>query len=380
VLASQRYEIGPSPAPTSGQPFASKPVLVFWEITRACPLSCAHCRASAISRPLPGELTTEEGFRLIDEVTAFGKPYPTMIFTGGDPLKRNDLSELLAYASEREIRFAVSPAVSELLTEDVIGRFKELGTSSISISLDGAKATTHDSIRRSEGTYERTLWSIRKALELGLNIQVNTTVMKTNLAEVPEIFHLVRTLGVKVWEVFFLVKVGRGTEVEDLEPGECESVCNLLYDASRYGVTVRTVEAPFIRRVARQRSESDAYQVDGVYLRMKDELLTLDGEPTGPSTIRPRGTLDGDGIIFVAYDGTIHPGGLLPVDLGNVKIDSLARVYRQNKLLRAIRARGMTGRCGACDYRLVCGGSRARAFAHAGDPLAPDPACMLAPL
>ncbi len=360
--------------------FAAKPVLVFWESTRACPLNCVHCRASAISEPLPGELTTEEGFRLIDEVVAFGKPFPVIIFTGGDPLKRSDLFELLNYANSRQVGFAVSPAVSDNLTAETIRRIKESGAASISISLDGAVADTHDAIRRSEGTFDRTVWAIKEALGQGLGVQVNTVVMKSNFRELPRMFHLIKELGVKVWEVFFLVKVGRGTGVEDLSPEENEAVCHFLYDASRYGVTVRTVEAPFIRRVAKQRADP-APSLSGVAVssQMSSELLALEGEPPSKSTVGPRGTLDGDGIIFVAYDGTIYPGGLLPVTLGNLKKDKLVGVYRDAPLLRKIRSRAFHGPCGTCGYSMICGGSRSRSYAYTGDPLSSDPACALVP-
>jgi len=364
------------PVQAGSRSFANRPVLVFWETTRACPLYCIHCRASAINRPLPGELTTEEGFRLIDEVTSFGKPYPTIIFTGGDPLKRDDLFELLSYASRLGVGFAVSPAVSELLTKDALKRMRDFGSSSVSISLDGATAQLHDAIRRKDGTYDRTVETVREAVDLGLNVQVNTVIMEKNFLDLPRIFHLIKGLGVKTWELFFLVKVGRGTEVEELVPEEYESACNFLYDASCYGLTVRCVEAPFIRRVARQRLQSDTYWNDEKYLKLKSELLRLEGRPTTPSTLRPRGTLDGDGVVFMAYDGTIHPRGLLPVGVGNVRSDSLVRVYRDDNLLRKIRVREIGGPCGVCEFKDMCGGSRARAYSYSGDPLASDPACI----
>lgn len=373
--AHTRPEEGPEP---NGS-FASKPVLVFWETTRACPLNCVHCRASAISDPLPGELSRDEGLRLIEEVARFGKPHPTIIFTGGDPLKRRDLFDLLRHAADLGVGFAASPAVSDALTTESLEHLKASGATSISISLDGADASTHDFIRRRSGTFAKTVWAVTKATELGLHVQVNTVVMRRNLRELPGVFHLIRGLGVRTWEVFFLVKVGRGTEVEDVGPEDYEDACNFLYDASRYGVTIRTVEAPFIRRVAAERAGSQpAWRGEG-YLRMASELLASEGTPTtNMSSIRPRGTLDGDGVVFVAYDGTIHPGGLLPVSLGNVRSDSLVRVYREHELLKRIRNRDLRGSCRTCGYRTVCGGSRARAFAYNGDPLETDPACLLA--
>ncbi|HZW56577.1 MAG TPA: TIGR04053 family radical SAM/SPASM domain-containing protein [Nitrososphaerales archaeon] len=357
-------------------PFPCKPILIFWETTRACTLSCVHCRASAITEPLPGELSREEGRELIEQVTFFGKPYPTIIFTGGDPLKRKDLFELLIHAAELDINFAVSPAVSELLTQKTLSRLKHVGASSVSISLDGSTEEVHDSIRREPGTFKRTIEAIKDAQLAGLNLQVNTAVMRRNLRELPSIFSLIKGLGVKTWEVFFLIRVGRGGSVEDLTPHEYESACNFLYDASHYGVTIRTVEAPFIRRVAKQRASDGSYWQSTTYLELRNRLIQLEGDPNDLSTLRPVGTLDGDGIIFIAHDGTIHPGGLLPISLGNVKNDSLIRVYRENQTLQDIRQRKMLGRCGVCDYKEICGGSRARAFSYSGDPLSSDPACI----
>lgn len=363
--------------PTEGIPFAQKPVLVFWEVTRACLLSCVHCRASAIKQPLPGELTHDEGLKLIDQIASFGKPSPTVIFTGGDPLLRRDIFDLLAYASKLGIKFAVSPAVSDLLDYDSLRRLKDAGTISISISLDAPSAHAHDSIRRVNGTYASTIGAITKALSLHLNPQINTTIMKGNYNSLPHLFHLIKSLGVKTWELFFLVKVGRGSDVEDLTPEETESVCNFLYDASMYGLTIRTVEGPFIRRVLKQRLQNGDYWKDETYLKLRSELERLEGRPTSASTLGSRGTLDGDGIIFVGYDGTIHPGGLVPVEMGNVKVDSLVEIYRQNKLLLRVRSRNMNGYCGICEFRQSCGGSRARAFAYDGDILGSDPSCLL---
>jgi AdoMet-dependent heme synthase len=357
--------------------FSEKPVLVFWETTRACKLSCVHCRASAIRDPLPGQLTTEEGKVLIEQVASFGRPGPTMIFTGGDPLLRDDLFDLLEYATKLGVRFAVSPAASDLLTYDALKRLKVAGAAAISLSLDGACEETHDSIRREPGTFRRTVQAARDAASLGLSAQVNTTVMKNNYLELPQIFRLITGLGVKTWEVFFLVKVGRGTGVDDLSPEECESVCNLLYDASRQGTTVRTVEAPFVRRVALQRSRSADYWTDPMYQTLKADLLESAGGDTGRSTLNPRGTLDGDGIVFVGFDGSISPGGLLPLRLGDIREQSLREVYRENQLLRQVRERELTGRCGVCEFKHICGGSRARAYARNGDALSSDPSCLM---
>jgi AdoMet-dependent heme synthase len=355
--------------------FSERPILVFWETTRACPLACVHCRASAITKPLPGELTKEEGLNLIDQVASFGKPYPTVVLTGGDPLMRSDLFDLAAHANRVGVQFAISPAVTELLADKTLERIRDVGASSISISLDGACAETHDSIRRVEGTFDRTVDRIKAGTELGMNVQVNTAIMKSNFGELPQVFYLIRNLGVKIWELFFLVKVGRGSAIDDLTPEEYESVCNLLFDASHYGMTIRCVEAPFIRRVASERSGKGDYWQHETYHELRRDFVRLNGGPTARSSLRPRGTLDGDGVVFVGHDGAIYPGGFLPVRVGDVKDDGLARTYRENDLLRSIRGRELNGPCSACEFRDVCGGSRARSYAHHGDPLGSDPAC-----
>lgn len=293
-----------------------------------------------------------------------------------DPLRRRDLFNLLSYAAERKILFAVSPAATELLTRETLRGIKQIGASSVSVSLDGASARTHDSIRRREGTYARTINAIEDAISLGLNVQVNTAIMKRNFLELPRIFQLIKGLGVRTWELFFIIRVGRGTEVEDLTPQEYESACNFLYEASFYGVTIRCVEAPFIRRVLKQRSELGTYWDDEAYHKIRSDLLAAELERSPATTLRSKGTLDGDGVVFVAYDGTIHPGGLLPVVLGNVKTNDLAKVYRENEILRKIRAREINGPCGVCEFKDICGGSRARAYAYTSDLLASDPACV----
>lgn len=293
---------------------------------------------------------------------------------------RSDLFDLLSYASRSGISFAVSPAVTSLLTKDTIRRLKEVGTTSISISLDAASHEMHDSIRGHVGTYERTVEAISNAIESGLNVQVNTAIMKRNFQDLPEIFHLIKKLGVRTWELFFLVKVGRGVDVEDITAEENESVCNFLYDTSYYGMTIRCVEAPFIRRVVKQRMEKGNYWNEPVYLKLRSKLVGLEGLPlpSSTSTLGTRGTLDGDGIVFVGYDGTIYPGGLVPVNLGNVKQNDLANLYQHNDLLVNIRERKFNGRCGSCEFKEICGGSRARAYSFGNDPLASDRACILA--
>jgi radical SAM protein with 4Fe4S-binding SPASM domain len=328
--------------------------------------------------PLPGELGPKESVRLVDGMAGFGSPPPVLIFTGGDPLRRPDLQSLLQRAHDLALPFAVAPAVTELLDPHHLTQFWLRGASSVSLSLDGAEARTHEEIRRVQGNFDRTLGAVRDLLALGVRVQVNTTVMRKNFRELPRLFHLLRRLGVQSWEVFFIVKTGRGREVEDLLPREWESVAQFLVDASCYGLTVRTIEAPFVRRILLERKRGAAAWTDPDYVWLRTELEELEGPPPQQSSLRPSGTLDGDGTVFVAHNGRIQPGGLLPLELGKFPEDDLVAVYRSHKILQAIRERRLHGACGACPYRQVCGGSRARAFAQDGDPLGTDPACFLA--
>ena len=360
--------------------FARRPMLVFWEVTRACQLACFHCRASATEGALPGELTTTEGFDLIDQVAGFGRPYPILVLTGGDCLLRPDLFDLVAHAKGLGIPVALSPSVTPQLTPAKIEQMVASGISAVSISLDGALPATHDGVRGIPGHFEDTIKAITALSAAGLTVQVNTTVMRANLDELADVADLISRAGAHIWEVFFLVQVGRGVATDAVSPDEHEDVCHFLYDASQHGFIVRTVEAPFFRRVVFRRQEGDPAPTTELYKALSGRLDTL----MGPATARPRAqtasTRDGKGILFVAHDGEINPAGFLPLPLGNVRDETIATIYRDNPVLRSIRAAEFTGRCGVCEYADLCGGSRARAYAASGDPLAEDPACSYQPV
>ncbi len=353
-----------------------RPILVFWETTRACLLACRHCRASALAEPLPGELTPAEGRDFVRSLTEFGRPYPVLVLTGGDVLMREDSLELARYAASLKIPVALSPSVTPKLTRDAIGRMREAGVKAVSISLDGAIASTHERIRGIDGHFERTLEAIRLLRENGFVVQVNTVAMRENVDELPDVAALLDRLDVNVWEVFLLVKTGRGVQMEELTPAENEDLCHFLYDASRYGFVVRTVEAPFFRRVvATRKADGPPAEPGLLYRSLSERLVELLGEPRGQAKAQTKGTRDGKGIVFVGHDGDVYPAGFLPLPVGNVRTTTIASIYRESTLLRDLRAGLFTGRCGACEFGDLCGGSRSRAFAATGDPLADDPAC-----
>ena len=290
---------------------------------------------------------------------------------------RHDLTELARYAHEQNVPVAIAPSVSPRLAQSTLLDLRDAGVSSASLSLDGASAATHDNVRGIPGHFAQTLDAIDLLKSCGYSVQINTTVMPTNVRELADVAALLHDHDVDVWEVFFLITTGRGSDVVATTAEENEDVCHFLVDASRYGFTVRTVEAPFFRRVARERRLDDATPSRLLYEELRDRLITLLGPASAPVKAPSAATRDGKGIIFVAATGDVFPSGFLPVRLGNVRSAKLADVYREHDLLRSIRDATFSGPCGCCDLSDHCGGSRSRAFAQYDDPLASDPGCVL---
>lgn len=364
---------------TTALDFDRRPILVFWETTRACLLACRHCRAEAQAVPAPGELSTDEGLALIESLPAFGRPSPILVLTGGDVLMRRDLAVLVARAGHCGVPVALAPSVTPLLTDERLSELRALGVKVASVSLDGAAPGTHEGIRQVGGHYAETLAAMERLRSHGFVVQVNTLVCAENVEELPQVARIVRAAGASIWELFFLVQVGRGTGMSALPPDQVEDVCHFLYDASRYGFIVRTVEGPMFRRVVAWRDEGRACVTGALYERLAGELLAELGKPTDRPKAQTKGTRDGRGIVFVSSTGDVTPAGFLPIALGNVRERSLVEIYRDDPLLRDIRAARFGGKCGWCEYRDLCGGSRARAHAASGDPLAEDPACAYVP-
>jgi radical SAM protein len=360
--------------------YSAKPIFVCWETTKSCLLSCRHCRATAIRNSLPGELDHEAGIRLIDQLLEFGEPYPALLLTGGDPLMRSDVFDLLRHAKERGIYTAVAASVTPLLTREKLELMRDLGVEIISVSMDGASAEIHDRIRDIPGTWRATLDAIEVSTSCGMRLQVNTTVMKSNLRDLADIFHLARERGAVAWEVFFLIRTGRGSSLENPEPFECEEVAHFLYDSTRYGIPVRTSEGPHFRRVYLERQKGGKAPEGELYAHLSRRLRELEGEPKNTPSLRINATGDGKGIIFIGHDGEVHPSGFLPLSLGNVKESTLKSIYTTHPLLVGMRDPAkLKGRCGACEHKVICGGSRSRAYAEFEDPYQEDPACPYVP-
>ena len=359
---------------------SAAPVFVCWETTKACLLACRHCRARAIRRPLQDELSHEESIQMIDQLLEFGQPFPALLLTGGDPLMRNDFFDLIEYAKRKGIYVAVAASVTPKLGEETIRRMKAMGADIMSLSLDGATPETHDKLRGVKGTWQDTIRDLQLATKMGLRTQINTTVMRSNVGELADIFHLAKVNGAVAWEVFFLIRTGRGSSLESLEAQECEQVMHLLFDAAHYGVPVRTAEGPHFRRVRAERERGYAPPNGALYRQLRIRLHELEGKPKRQVSLKSTATRDGRGILFVAYNGEVYPSGFLPISAGRVPKDRLSSIYRSAPIFVALRdSRNLKSRCGICGYREICGGSRSRAFAEFGDALEDDPACAYTP-
>jgi radical SAM protein len=359
--------------------YAQRPMLVFWETTRACLLACRHCRASATTKAPPDELSTADGRTLIDQVAGFGRPHPILVLTGGDCLLRPDLFDLVRYASLRGVPVCLSPSVTPLLDKEMIDRIAGSSVKAVSVSLDGADAATHDGIRGVPGHFDATLGAIGGLAAAGMTVQVNTTVMQANAKQLADVAALITAAGARMWEVFFLVQVGRGQQTGAIGAAEHDDVCHFLFDASRYGLVVRTVEAPFFRRAVTLRRAGGPAPGTPLYRMLASRLTELLGPAERQPSAHTAATRDGKGVVFVSSTGDIYPAGFLPVSLGNVRQRPLRHIYADSPLLRDIRAGNFSGRCGRCGFADLCGGSRARAFAATGDPLGEDPACAYQP-
>ena len=364
---------------------AGRPFIVIWEVTRACDLVCAHCRAEAISTRHPAELTTAEGRTLINQIADFGQPWPLLVLTGGDPMKRPDLAELVAYASARRVPVAFSPSATPLLKPMVFRELQAAGLKAVSLSVDGATPAVHDAFRGVDGVFERTMALWDAALECGLKVQINTTVAQLNLRDLPAIARLLFERGAMTWSVFLLVPVGRGMALKQLSPQECEDVMNFVYDVG-LSLPTKTTEGHHYKRVVLQRTvlkrlgiaPEQVLRLGATYYGLRAKL---DAMPSGELSRRtPMDVNAGRGFVFVSHVGSVHPSGFFTASAGDVRLKTLNEIYRTSPLLNDLRDVALLhGRCGRCEFAPVCGGSRSRAFATTGDALAEDPLCSYQP-
>lgn len=337
--------------------FDQQPFIVIWEVTRACGLACRHCRAEAVMRRHPLELTTLQSFRLIDQVV---RAKPTLfVLTGGDPAMRPDLKGLIYYAAQRGLRVGLSPsATPEFLRAD-FAELKRLGVARLSLSIDGACQETHDRFRGVPGTWELTMEAIARAAAAGLPVQINTTFTRQNIHEFDAFRDLLARIRPVLWSVFQLVPTGRGKQDDLLTAFELEE---LFLRLQRHSETapydIKTTEGQHYRRVVLQQTRNRA----------------------ALGARAPLGINDGKGFVFISHTGDIQPSGFLPITAGNVRKDELIEVYRNAPLFRKLRDTSLLeGKCGICEYKNICGGSRARVFALTGHPFGEEPLCVYQP-
>jgi AdoMet-dependent heme synthase len=345
--------------------YALNPLIVYWEMTQACALACRHCRAEAMPCAHPQELTHAESKDLLRQIASFGDPLPHLILTGGDPLQRADLYKLIEEATSLGLDVSITPSATNRLTEQTIGRSKEHGIRSLGLSLDGSNATRHESVRGVAGCFESTIRAAQIAAGLGLPIQINTLVCQETADDLLAIYERLKTLNIMRWSLFFLIATGRGKTLLELAPAAADVLMNWIYEISQSApFAIKTTEAPSYRRIAlnrmRQESSPNEYQRRSLYQGL--------------------GIRDGNGIVFVSNTGDVYPSGFLPLAAGNVRNHPLRDLYRNAALFRSLRVPAQfNGKCGYCEYREVCGGSRARAFAHSGNALDSDPVCSFEP-
>jgi len=358
--------ITPAVVADAGYVFSRAPRMIYWEMTRACDLACRHCRAEAIPARDPFELTTAEARAMLEQVVAFGEPRPHVVCTGGDPLKRPDVREVIAYGTAVGLGMSLAPSATANLTFETIRALREAGMQSMSLSLDGSTAVRHDAFRGVPGCFETTLRAARWVGELGIPLQLNTLVTADTVDDLEALYALAEGLGVMRWSLFFLIPVGRGRALPEITAEEAETVMTWMAErAAAAPFAIAATEAPHFRRVALQRAQSSG---------------DSGGAVRRGSIGRGFGIRDGNGVMFVSHHGEVTPAGFLPVVTGNVRSHSLVELYRGHEVFTALRdpAR-LRGKCGRCEYRAPCGGSRARAFAHSGDYLGSDPLCAYQP-
>jgi len=366
--------------------FNTNPFVTIWEMTRACDLSCVHCRAAAQSRRSQFELSTEDGFRLIDQI-ALLEP-KVFVITGGDPLKRDDVYDMIAYAKAKGLEPSVTPSATPLLTPEAIAKMKQQGVTRLAISLDHADRAAHDDFRRVPGSFDLTIRAIEAARDNQIPVQINSTVSKRTAADMPRLAELLaRYENIVMWSVFFLVPTGRAKTADMIEPEEVETLFGELYAISkRVPFDVRTTEAMHYRRYVLQQMgvtqidpQTGLVDASTMFLQHGRRHLGVQMQ-TGAITRAPKGVNEAKGFVFISHIGDVYPSGFLPLRAGNVRKESLVDLYRDSEIFKKLRdTSNLKGKCGVCEFRELCGGSRSRAWSTTGDVFASDPICTYIP-
>lgn len=359
--------------------FHERPHVVIWEPTRACDLACLHCRTSPQPKRSNFELSTYEGYKLIDQVADLDPA--VFVFSGGDPLKRSDLFEFISYANRRGLNPSLTPSATPLLTRDAISRMVDAGLSRIGLTVDGSSAAIHDGYRGIPGSFDLTFEAIRWARQAALPVQVNTTISRSTLGDLERIADLLEALEISTWSLFFPVPGGRIRPADLVSSWEAEEIFGRLYQIGRrVRFEVRTAEALHYRRFVLQQLMAET-NLDLHQLLQRDALEhNLAGALAIAAGRTATGVGEGRGFLFITHTGEVQPSGFLPLPAGNVRHKRVADIYRNSPLFLSLRDSSMLkGKCGICEFRDVCGGSRARAWAASHDPLGEEPLCAYLP-
>lgn len=354
---------------TGGKPmsanidFNQAPLLVIWEATRACALACQHCRASAEDVRDPRELSLDQGKQLIDDIAAMGTPL--IVFTGGDPLQRDDLEDLVRHAVSRKLTVGTIPAATPRLTRERVISLRDAGVHQMALSIDGETAEKHDAFRRVEGTFAKVMEGAKWIREAGVPLQVNSVFGQWNFNDFDAMADLVTKLGIVFWEVFFLVPTGRGTALQSCTAQQYEILFGKLHQLAQ--------TAPFVIKV----TEGQHYRR---YLSQHGGIGPQ-GHPMNRAALSSKPVNSGCGFCFVDHLGNVCPSGFLPIECGNVKQTSIIEIYRNNPVFKELRDfTKLKGKCGYCEFRDMCsGGSRARAYGLTKDYMNPEPFCAYNP-
>jgi radical SAM protein len=351
--------------------FNQRPLVLIWETTQACDLTCAHCRACAQPLRHPLELSHAEARGLIDQVAAW--EVPVFVLTGGDPLKRPDIYDIVQYASERGVRASLTPSATPLLTREAIAELKRRGLARLAVSLDASTPAIHDAFRGVPGAWERALAAVHWASECHLPLQINTTVTRRNLQDLDNMVALLEQLHIVLWSVFFLVPTGRGQLADMISPEEAEQVFRKLWSYESSGRTrfhIKTTEGMHYRRFVLQQKAAARANGDGAAdAAIFEEIARA-----------RQGVNDAKGFMFISHIGEVYPSGFLPLSAGNIRQQPLAEIYQRSPLFLSLRdPRNLKGKCGACEFNDICGGSRSRAYATSGDLFAEEPCCAYLP-
>jgi AdoMet-dependent heme synthase len=397
----------------SNQVSQNNPRLIFWELTKGCNLRCIHCRASATELSSPSDLSTQAAMDIIDQIVAVSSPI--LVLSGGEPLFRSDIFQLARYGTDKGLRVALATN-GTLVTKQVARKIVDSGVRRVAISLDGADALTHDTFRGIPGAFDAAITGFRNLKDLGMSVQINTTIARHNAHQLPQVLELAKSLGADALHTFLLVPVGCGVDIaaeQMVPPEKYEQMLNWFYDRSlEGGIELKATCAPHYFRVVRQRraaehrSAAAAAQAarpiieaakgsqnigptemtmpgsTGIELKPHGLGKAVGHPGTHPSDMNTmtKGCLAGTAVCFISNQGEVYPCGYLPALAGDLKKQSFADIWENSVVFNQLRdVNNLRGKCGCCEFRNVCMGCRARAFAATGNYLDEEPFCVYEP-